>query len=103
MVARHAYTFRTGPTVEPGAAIGLFQVTASSSALYMPPLSTGIVTAAAEGWDAIGRLITPGLGGVVMVEAVKRLYASPGGGAVAPVVDRVRLAKPVRSSGRERH
>lgn len=83
--------------------IGLFQVTASSSALYMPPLSTGIVTAAAEGWDAIGRLITPGLGGVVMVEAVKRLYASPGGGAVAPVVDRVRLAKPVRSSGRERH
>lgn len=83
--------------------IGLFQVTASSSALYMPPVSAGIVTAAAEGWDAIGRLIAPGFGGVVLVEAVKRLYASPGGGAVAPVVDRVRVARPATSNGRERH
>ncbi|MEQ9436747.1 methyltransferase domain-containing protein [Hyphomonas sp.] len=83
--------------------IGLFQVTASSSALYMPPVSAGIVTAAAEGWDTIGRLIAPGFGGVVLVEAVKRLYASPGGGAVAPVVDRVRVARPATSNGRERH
>jgi len=83
--------------------IGLFQVTASSSALYMPPVSAGIVTAAAEGWDAIGRLIAPGFGGVVLVEAVKRLYASPGGGAVAPVTERARVARPATSNGRERH
>lgn len=83
--------------------VGLFQVTASSSALYMPPVSTGIVTAAAEGWDAIGRLIAPGLGGVVLIEAVKRLYASPGGGAVAPVGERARIAKPATGSGRKRH
>jgi SAM-dependent methyltransferase len=83
--------------------IGLFQVTASSSALYMPPLTAGIVTAAAEGWDAIGRVIAPGLGGVVLMKAVKRLYASPGGGAVAPVVDRARIAKPATTSGRESH
>jgi SAM-dependent methyltransferase len=83
--------------------IGLFQVTASASALYMPPVSARLVTAAAEGWDAIGRIITPGLGGVVLVEAVKRLYAEPGGGAVAPVAERVRIAKPAATSRREKH
>jgi SAM-dependent methyltransferase len=83
--------------------IGLFQVTASSSALYMPPIPAGIVTSAAEGWDAIGRRIAPGLGGVVLAEAVKRLYASSGGGAVAPVTDRVRIARPATSNRREKH
>ncbi|MCA8900932.1 MAG: methyltransferase domain-containing protein [Hyphomonas sp.] len=82
---------------------GLFQVTASTSALYMPPLSAGLVTSAAEGWETIGRLVAPGLGGVVLVEAVKRLYASPGGGAVAPVTEKVRLARPAASQRRERH
>lgn len=71
--------------------VGLFQVTASASALYLPPISRGIVTSAAEGWEAIGQRLTPGFGGVVMVEAVKRLYADPGGGAVAPVAEKARL------------
>ncbi|MBU3920659.1 MAG: class I SAM-dependent methyltransferase, partial [Alphaproteobacteria bacterium] len=62
---------------------GLFQVTASSSALYMPPVNLGLVTSAAEGWETIGRMFTPGLGGVVLIEAVKRLYAPPNGGAAA--------------------
>lgn len=82
---------------------GLFQVTASTSALYMPPTSLGLVTAAAEGWEAIGRLITPGLGGVILIEAVKRLYAQPGGGSAAPVTDRIRLARPARTASREEH
>ncbi|HPE47283.1 MAG TPA: methyltransferase domain-containing protein [Hyphomonas sp.] len=82
---------------------GLFQVTASTSALYMPPMATGLVTSAAEGWETIGRLVAPGLGGVVLVEAVKRLYASPGGGAVAPVTEKVRIARPAASQRRERH
>ncbi len=82
--------------------IGLFQVTASSSALYMPPLPTAIVTSAAEGWEAMGRLLTPGFGGVVLVEAVKRLYAPPGGGAGAPVTDRIRLARPA-AARRDEH
>lgn len=82
---------------------GLFQVTASSSALYMPPLSHGLVTSAAEGWEAIGRTFTPGLGGVVLIEAVKRLYAPPGGGTAAPVTDRFRLARPAQASQREEH
>jgi|TARA_R100001224_G_scaffold92468_1_gene61730 hypothetical protein len=83
--------------------IGLFQVTASSSALYMPPLATPLVASAAEGWEVMGRMLAPGLGGVVLVEAVKRLYASPGGGATAPVTEKVRLARPVTSNGRESH
>lgn len=83
--------------------IGLFQVTASSSALYMPPVATPLVTTAAEGWEVMGRMLAPGLGGVVLVEAVKRLYASPGGGAEAPVTGNVRLTRPATTNGRERH
>ncbi len=71
--------------------VGLFQVTASSSSLYLPPVSNRVVTSAAEGWESIGQLLTPGFGGVILVEAVKRLYADPGGGAVAPVVEKARL------------
>lgn len=82
---------------------GLFQVTASSSALYMPPVAHGLVTSAAEGWEAIGRTFTPGLGGVVLIEAVKRLYAPPNGGAAAPVTERIRLARPARAARREEH
>lgn len=82
---------------------GLFQVTASASALYMPPMSASLVTSAAEGWEAIGSLIAPGLGGVVLVEAVKRLYASPGGGAPATVTEKVRIARPATTQGRESH
>ncbi|HCX11905.1 MAG TPA: hypothetical protein DHU81_16535 [Hyphomonas sp.] len=83
--------------------IGLFQVTASSSALYMPPMATPLVSSAAEGWEVMGRMLAPGLSGVVLVEAVKRLYASPGGGATAPVTEKVRLARPATSNGRESH
>jgi len=83
--------------------IGLFQVTASSSALYMPPMATPLVSSGAEGWEVMGRMLAPGLGGVGLVEAVKRLYASPGGGATAPVTEKVRLARPATSNGRESH
>ena len=82
---------------------GLFQVTASTSALYMPPIAAGLVTSAAEGWETIGSLFTPGFGGVVLVEAVKRLYASPDSGARAPVTEKVRIPRPVPSQGRESH
>ena len=53
--------------------------------------------------EVMGRMLAPGLGGVVLVEAVKRLYASPGGGATAPVTEKVRLARPVTGNGRESH
>lgn len=80
---------------------GLFQVTASSSALYMPPVNWGLVTAAAEGWERMGSVLTPGLGGVVLIEAVKRQYIEPGGGLGAVVTERVRNLRPqaARRSG----
>lgn len=83
--------------------VGLFQVTASSSSLYLPPVSSRIVTSAAEGWETIGQLLTPGFGGVVLVEAVKRLYAEPGGGAVAPVAEKARIRGPIATRTPEKH
>jgi SAM-dependent methyltransferase len=77
---------------------GLFQVTASSSALYMPPVRWPIVSSAAEGWEVLGRTLTPGLGGVVMVEAVKRLTIPARGGNQAPVTERRRAYRPAAAS-----
>ena len=71
----------------------LFQVTASTTAVHMPPVNWPIVTAAAKSWEQVGEFITPGLGGVVLVEAVKHLYAKPGGGAGAPVTQAVKAGK----------
>lgn len=65
---------------------GSFQVTASTHALFMPPINQSLVTAAADGWERVGEWVAPALGGVVLVEAVKRLYIEPGG-AVAPAVN----------------
>ncbi|MDJ0921105.1 MAG: methyltransferase domain-containing protein [Henriciella sp.] len=64
---------------------GLFDITASTTAVYMPPLNWRIITAAARSWERVGEAVLPGLGGVVLVEAVKRLYAKPGGSAPATV------------------
>ena len=36
----------------------------------------------------------PGLGGVVLVEAVKRLYSKPSGSAAAPVTKAVKASRP---------
>ncbi len=66
----------------------LFQVSASTTAVHLPPVNWAPFTHGAEAWERVGEIFTPGLGGVVMVEAVKRLYARPGGGAAAPVTER---------------
>ena len=62
---------------------GLFQVTASTTAVHMPPLNWPMITAASESWERIGELVSSGLGGVVLVEAVKHIYANPRGSAPA--------------------
>lgn len=64
---------------------GLFQVTASTTAVHMPPINWPMITAASESWERVGELVTPGLGGVVLVEAVKHIYANPRGSAPAAV------------------
>lgn len=71
----------------------LFQVTASTHALYMPPINLSIITGGADGWERAGRHVMPALGGVVLVEAVKRLYIEPGGGAVAPTLAAAKARK----------
>lgn len=68
----------------------LFQVTASTTAVHMPPLEWSIITSASRSWERAGGVISPGLGGVVLVEAVKRLYANPRGSAPATARNPVR-------------
>jgi len=72
----------------------LFQVTASTTAVHMPPLDWRLITGASKSWERAGELVLPGLGGVVLVEAVKRLYTKPGGSAAAPVTQAVKASKP---------
>lgn len=67
-----------------------FQVTASTHALFMPPMASGLIASGAEGWERAGGVLVPALGGVVLVEAVKRLYIDPGRGAVAPTLSAIK-------------
>ena len=71
----------------------LFQITASTTAVHMPPVDWRLITAASKSWERVGELILPGLGGVVLVEAVKRLYSHPGGSAGAPVTKAVKAGR----------
>jgi len=79
-----------------------FQVTASTHALFMPPIPVSLITVGVQGWERTGRIIAPALGGVVLVEAVKRLYIEPGGGAVAPAVSAKKAANPAGAMPQQR-
>ncbi len=61
----------------------LFEPTASSWAVFAPPINWGPVTSAGESLERIGRFAWPGFGGVLLIEAVKRVYAEPRGGVKA--------------------
>lgn len=63
----------------------MFAPTASARALYAPPIDWGLITSAGEAWEKIGRVVWSGFGGVLMIEAVKRLYVEPKGGKTARV------------------
>ncbi|MEZ5936898.1 MAG: methyltransferase domain-containing protein [Hyphomonadaceae bacterium] len=56
---------------------GMFQPTASARALYGPPMAIGDWAACGETWEGLGRMVWPGFGGILMVEAVKRVIAEP--------------------------
>lgn len=79
-----------------------FQVTASTHALFMPPIGLSLVTAGVQGWERAGRAVAPAFGGVVLVEAVKRLYIDPGGGAVAPVVSAAKARTAAQGNSQQR-
>lgn len=76
----------------------LFQTSAWTYALYVPPVPLRMVTATADIWERAGERLVTGMGGVVMVEAVKRLYIEPGGSASAPVL----AAKPTLATKKVR-
>lgn len=56
----------------------MYQPTASARALYAPPVGWSVITSAGDAWEKIGRWGWGAFSGVLMVEAVKRVYAEPG-------------------------
>ncbi|HWA01047.1 MAG TPA: methyltransferase domain-containing protein [Caulobacterales bacterium] len=72
----------------------VFEPVASARALYLPPLAWSPLARTADAFERVGELIWPAQGGLVLMEAVKRLYAD-----TARSDTRVLLAKaPVRNS-----
>jgi len=62
-------------------------------ALYVPPFNTKIVVRSAGGFEKIGRHVTPGFAGVVIVEAKKDVEARIGKVVRAPIMGVVAAAK----------
>lgn len=58
----------------------LFEPTASARALHAPPLNWAPFTALADGIERLGGVIVSPFAGLVMMEAVKRLYVGASGG-----------------------
>jgi len=74
----------------------MFEPVASARALYAPPSAWSPFVRAADAFERIGERMWPAMGGLVLMEAVKRLYAS-----TARSEGRVLLAKaPDRSRQR---
>ena len=74
----------------------MFEPVASARALYAPPSGWGPLTRAADAFESVGEKVWPALGGLVLMEAVKRLYA-----ATSRSQGRVLLAKaPERTRSR---
>jgi SAM-dependent methyltransferase len=66
----------------------LFEPMASARALYAPPLDWPLVAGLSDGIERAGEVILPAFGGLVLMEAVKRLYAE-----VGPANSKVLLAR----------
>jgi len=71
-----------------------FTHTNSSSALFMPPVRIRFLWRVAQRLERIGRMICPFIGGVLLVEAEKQIYAS----IKQPAVARAGYATAVRSN-----
>lgn len=66
----------------------LFEPVVSARALYAPPSNWGPFVRAADAFESVGEVMWPAQGGLVLMEAVKRLYAT-----TARSKERVLLAK----------
>ncbi|MEO1014048.1 MAG: methyltransferase domain-containing protein [Pseudomonadota bacterium] len=67
----------------------MFEPSHFASALYFPPFGARFLLRSASAWEAAGGRLWPWLGGVLMVEARKRIAQ---GAAVAPALSRLRPA-----------
>lgn len=56
----------------------MFVPQASARALFAPPIGWGVITSAGDAWERIGGFAWSGFGGVLMIEAMKRIYIEPG-------------------------
>jgi SAM-dependent methyltransferase len=56
----------------------MFRALSWQGALYFPPFGARFLLRAASAWERAGAKLWPGLGGVLMVEAVKELLAPVG-------------------------
>ena len=75
----------------------MFLPTASARALYAPPIGWGLITSAGDAWERIGRFGWTGFGGVLMIEAIKRLYVEPGKPARVRKVVKVPVKRALRN------
>jgi SAM-dependent methyltransferase len=57
----------------------MFEPTASARTLHAPPLDWGLIAGLADGVERMGGFVGSPFAGLVMMEAVKRLYAGSGG------------------------
>ena len=73
----------------------MFLPQASARALYAPQIGWGIISSAGDAWERMGRFAWSGFGGVLMIEAMKRLYIEPGAPAKGRRV--VKIAQEKRS------
>jgi len=55
----------------------LFEPGRPQSALYAPPWRSRFVLRSPSSWEGVGERLWPGFGGVVLIEAAKRVYATP--------------------------
>ena len=69
-----------------------FQVVSWSHALYFPPSSRSAVLSAAPAIEGLGSRLMPALSGVIIVEAVKQVYAVAAGKRVRRLSPRARPA-----------
>ena len=79
-----------------------FSVVSWSQALQIPPIGKGFVLSGASAIERIGDWVTSRFSGVIIVEAVKQVYAFSSGKRVRRLVPRLRpalLPSPVRFEG----
>ena len=62
----------------------MFQPTARANALYLPPLKSAVLLRTAGAFEKIGQRLGRPLGGVVLMEAEKQIYAATPAGVRRP-------------------